>query len=89
MVYSETSQNLFRIDFILRDQLRRLAVSFIANIAEGLGRRTDKEFANFLNVSLVSLLEIQTNLYVGLDLNYISKDKFDEIYHQTITIQNS
>ena len=89
MVYLETSQNLFRIDFILRDQLRRLAVSFIANIAEGFGRRTDKEFANFLNVSLVSLLEIQANLYVGLDLNYISKDKFDEIYHQTITIQNS
>ena len=60
-----TGNILFRKDFSLRDQLRRSAVSVMANITEEFERRIDKGFAYFLNVSLASPLEIQSNLYVA------------------------
>lgn len=58
----------------------------MANISEGFGRRTDKEFANFLNIALASITEIQSHLYAALDLNYISETKFNEIYDQTVEV---
>lgn len=52
----------------------------MANIAEGFGRRSDKEFANFLNMAYASAAECQSHLYVALDIEYISKTTFDEHY---------
>jgi four helix bundle protein len=49
------------------DQIRRAGVSAMLNIAEGLVRRTDKEFAQFLFVAHGSLAEIQSSLYIALD----------------------
>jgi four helix bundle protein len=68
-------------DFGLRDQIRRSAVSIMANIAEGNGRYSDKEFANFLNIARGSVSETQSHLYIALDLNYIEQENFDEIYN--------
>ena len=67
-------------DFGLRDQMRRAAVSIMANIAEGHGRRTRTEFANFLNIARGSAIELQSHLYVALDLAYIEQGQFDELY---------
>ena len=58
----------------------------MANIAEGFGRRTDKEFANFLNIALGSVSEVKNHLYVALDLNYISKSKFEYFYNQSTAV---
>lgn len=52
----------------------------MANISEGHGRRTENEFANFLNIARGSAVELQSHLYVALDLNYISEVQFREIY---------
>lgn len=52
----------------------------MANIAEGHGRRTPTEFANFLNIARGSATETQSHLYVALDLNYLSQDDFSEIH---------
>jgi four helix bundle protein len=52
----------------------------MANIAEGFGRRSDKEFANFLNIAHGSTYEVQSHLYAALDLNYIDRENFTEIY---------
>lgn len=52
----------------------------MANISEGFGRRSDKEFANFLNIAHASTAEVQSHLYVALDLNYITQIEFDENY---------
>jgi four helix bundle protein len=79
-VYWVTGQGDFARDFGLRDQIRRSAISIMANIAEGHGRRSDAEFANFLNIARASVAETQSHLYVALDLNYINKDDFDQIY---------
>lgn len=54
----------------------------MANIAEGHGRRTRTEFANFLNIARGSAIELQSHLYVALDLAYIDieQGQFDELY---------
>lgn len=70
----------FARDFTLRDQIKRSVISIMANIAEGHGRRTDTEFANFLNIARGSATETQSHLYVAMDLNYLQKEEFLEIY---------
>ena len=52
----------------------------MANIAEGFGRNSDKEFANFLNIAHGSAYEVQSHLYVALDLNYVTREKFETLY---------
>jgi|SRR6185503_2518087 len=79
-VYEITSDGRFAKDFGLRDQIRRSAISIMANIAEGFGRRSDKEFASFLNFSHGSVAETQSHLYVALDLKYISESNFSDLY---------
>lgn len=83
-IYRLTIEGNFSRDFGLRDQIRRASVSIMANIAEGHGRRTNAEFANFLNIARGSTAEVQSHLYIALGLNYIDKENFDEIY-QTLT----
>jgi four helix bundle protein len=81
LIYELTNQNNFTRDFGLRDQIRRASVSIMANIAEGHGRRSDKEFANFLNIARGSASEVQSHLYVALDLKYIDQDSFSKLYN--------
>ena len=52
----------------------------MANIAEGFGRNSDKEFANFLNIAHASSYETQSHLYIALDLNYLQKEVFEELH---------
>lgn len=80
LVYELTAENHFARDFGLRDQIRRASVSIMANIAEEHGRRSDKEFANFLNMARGSASEVQSHLYVALDLKYINHDSFSKLY---------
>jgi four helix bundle protein len=55
----------------LGQQLRRAAVSVPSNIAEGKGHRSDREFTNFLLHARGSLLEVQTQIMIAGDLQYI------------------
>ena len=81
LIYLATSENPgFKCDFGLKDQIRRAAVSVMSNIAEGYARRSDKAFANFLHISHGSASEVQSQLYIALDLQYIRKDAFDKAY---------
>jgi four helix bundle protein len=59
----------------LRQQVRRAAVSVASNIAEGKGHRSDKEFVHFLFHARGSLLELQTQLLIAEDLQYLSNDE--------------
>jgi four helix bundle protein len=79
-IYEITSDGRFAKDFDLRSQIRRSCVSIMANIAEGQGRRSDKEFANFLNISLGSIAETKSHIYLALDLGYLDRAAFDTIY---------
>ena len=55
-------------------------LAILSNIAEGYARQTDKEFIQFLYITLGSAAEVQSQLYIAQDLNYISKGDFDKIH---------
>jgi four helix bundle protein len=78
-IYILSSNDKFAKDFGLRDQIRRSAVSIMANIAEGYERKSDGDFKRFLNISKGSLAEVKSHLYIALDLEYISDDKFEKL----------
>ena len=81
-IYRISSADDFGKDYELRGQIRRSAVSITANIAEGQGRRTDRDFAHFLNISLGSVAETKSHMYLAMDLGYVSEAAFNEIYEK-------
>ncbi|MGH9960905.1 MAG: four helix bundle protein, partial [Pyrinomonadaceae bacterium] len=56
------------------------SISIMANIAEGFGRHTDKDFANFLIIAHASVSEVQSHLYVAIDLDYLPENLFSDLY---------
>ena len=82
IIYTVTKNGDFAKDFGLRDQIRRASVSIMANIAEGFARRSDKDFAYFLNISRSSAAEVRSHLYVAVDQGYIRQNEFNEIYEE-------
>ena len=65
--------------FGLISQIRRAAVSIPSNIAEGAGRNTKNDYAHFVDIANGSACEVETQLYIALDLNYISQQEFEKI----------
>jgi four helix bundle protein len=65
--------------FGVTSQLRRAAVSMPCNIAEGCGRYTAKDFANFLQIALGSTNEMDYLTLLAKDLNYMSESQFDAV----------
>jgi four helix bundle protein len=58
-------------DFGFRDQIQRCGVSVMNNIAEGFERRTDPDFARFLDIAKGSNGEVRSMLYLAEDLDYL------------------
>lgn len=58
--------------YALASQMRRAAVSVSSNIAEGAARHSQKEFSQFLNIAGGSLSELDTQIEIALNLEYIS-----------------
>jgi four helix bundle protein len=66
----------------LTNQTRRAAASVPANIAEGQGRRSKKEFCQFLSNARGSLLELDTHLELAVRLGYSKEERYRELYRQ-------
>ena len=69
----------------LTSQIRRSAVSIPSNIAEGKGRNSDREFVRFLQISLGSLYELQTQFELSLSFNYVSN--IQDIFELSLEIE--
>jgi four helix bundle protein len=88
-VYEITQKPEFQKDFGLKDQVRRCAVSIMANISEGFERKTQKEFIQFLFIAKGSCGELRSHFYIAFDLEYLNKETFNNLQDQTITISKS
>lgn len=73
--------------FGLTSQIRRAAVSVPSNIAEGCGRGTDKQFAQFLDISIGSICELETQVYLAYDLNFIDIKQQETLMAEITAVQ--
>ena len=78
-IYSLIKSESFRKDYDLLSQIRRSAVSVMANIAEGFHRHSRKDFLKFLDYSRASLAETTSHLYVALDQGYIAANDLEDL----------
>ncbi len=73
--------------FALVTQMNRCAVSIPSNISEGSSKSTDRHFNKYLEDSLGSAFEWETQLIVAFNENYLSEEKFKELEQKIIQIQ--
>ncbi len=87
LVYEVTSQLPWFEKKGLCDQLQRAVVSISSNIAEGAGRSTDADFAHFLDQSLGSANEVETQLLIAKNLKYITEEQYNTLLLDLTGIQ--
>ena len=75
-IYELTGQGRFSRDYGLRDQIRRASVSVLSNISEGFENQTQALFITYLGRAKASAGEVRCQLYIALDLGYITEDEF-------------
>ena len=73
--------------FGLSNQLFRCAVSIPSNIAEGCGRKSDKELKQFVSISLGSSFELETQIIIAKEVDLITIEQFDSINSKLLEIQ--
>ncbi len=79
-VYNLTKKTKFGRDFGLMGQIQDAAGSSMHNIAEGFDSETNPEFVRFLRYAKRSCTEVQSELYVALDQQYITEAEFQDVY---------
>lgn len=84
-LYEITNQKPFQ-DIDLQRQIRRATISVSSNIAEGFERNTDREFIQFLYIAKGSAGEVRSQLYIALDLKFISEFQFKELNSEIVEI---
>jgi len=88
-IYKSTQQFPEIERFGITSQIRRSALSVENNIAEGFGRRTKKDFAHFLYLSLGSLYETKSMIYLSRDMNYLDASTSNEFFGVLLEITKS
>lgn len=88
MVYDVTKAFPKEEIYGLTNQLRRSSCSIPSNIAEGCGRRTPNDTMRFLHIARGSLYELETQLYLSLDQEYLTEKELDPIREHLILCKN-
>ena len=87
-IYKVTTNGRFPKDYGLRDQIQRAVVSIMSNIAEGFDSGSKRSFISYLNHSYGSASEVESLLYIALDLGYISVEYFNRLRLKTKAIKS-
>ena len=87
-IYDSTVTGKFSQDYVLRDQVRRAAVSIISNIAEGFERGGNKEFVQFLYIAKASCGEVRAQMTFAKDRDYISQTDFELVHKNLVSLSN-
>jgi len=80
IIYALTEQGKFAKDFGLKNQIQRASVSVMSNIAEGFESRTQAQFIEYLGRSKASAGEVRCQLYIALDLNYLTEEHLKGVF---------
>lgn len=88
MIYLHTNNFPERERFGLSSQMQRAVVSIVSNIAEGVSRNSVKEKIRFVELAYGSLMELYCQLYVSVDLDYLTPDTFTLIKAEIDKIAN-
>lgn len=83
-IYDLTSTGKFSQDYVLRDQIRRAAVSIFSNIAEGFERDGNKEFCSFLRIAKGSCGEARAQALFARDRGYMSDAQYSLISEKLV-----
>ena len=86
-VYLLTRKQKFSRDFGLCNQIQEAAGSSMHNIAEGFEAGYDPEFIRFLKMARRSAGEVQSELYLALDANYITQDELKKAYDLAVDVK--
>lgn len=73
--------------FGLTFQMRRAVSSIPTNIAEGCGRASNKDFAHFLQIAIGSATEVEYQLLLAHDINYINDDDYQALTDETVVVR--
>ena len=86
-IYRVTSELPYFEKKGLCDQLQRAVVSISSNIAEGSARPTDADFAHFLDTSLGSAYEVETQLTIAKNVGYIKEEQYQSLLASVRSIE--
>lgn len=78
-IYTQTKSFPIEERYGLTAQIQRSAVSIPSNIAEGSGRNSEKELIQFLSIAHASSYELETQVIIAKELNYLSNEVFEMI----------
>jgi four helix bundle protein len=87
LIYRLTDQFPDKEKFGLTSQLRRASVSMASNIAEGASRNSETDFARYLEISMGSAFEIETQLIVSQEIGYITSEEYNSALETLTVIQ--
>lgn len=86
-IYEITEKFPVKERFVLSQQINKAAISVPSNIAEGAGRKSQKEFCYFLNIALASSYELETQMVIALNLKYINDSDYALIIEKVDEVQ--
>ncbi len=86
-IYNTTKKFPKEEQFGITSQIRRSAISIPSNISEGLGRNSNKDYLRFLNIAIGSLFELQTQLEISKNIEYLTEEEFNTLYENSREIE--
>ena len=88
-IYQASMNGNLSKDFVLRDYLRRSAVSIVTNIADGKERDTPAELIRFLRLAKASTAKLRTQLVISREIGHLAEGDFLDLEDKAISISSS